>query len=941
MIEKFKKLKPSRLIVVGCFVATFFSSNSQCFAFQAPDRPARISGRNPPARLSIEKLLEIQPLIDGKPLPNFPLPPVSSGYPPIPSSATNPSFASGIPGTSPRMPPALDHSESAELSRLLMDKSFGGVAADSSELRTVPGRLTAAGLSATGLRGRNSSQLGSSHPNEKNILDSEKDSQFEALNPLRSSPAMSRQNTSWDNLSVGSEARTVGFSTDTASGDRRQNAAAIPSYPSNPTLRSQVDSSQSRQSVASPNAAKIGLYSTQRLESGVASSHQIKTSETANDPGRQVSQLRAPVPSAMNRSLTQAITSPNLSQDLGDSLEDVGSFHGGVVESKNTVTTEVLESLKESHDSELQSGRPMVSHSVSSSSREVDLKSGSNVIESDKMLAVEGRMVSEASQVSMLEDVPTYQPYRSDESTNPSLNSTALVQLESAFDTLVNRDANSEHGVAYGLFDFAAMRSEIRKMHQAEGPSSELQLIEAAYLNQRQEYDRALSAIGSIDPSELGPDQAFELSLQQAYVGVGAGQISLVQTALRDMGLLDRSIGSKAFLASVEAYFLAKIELLQNNPDYVRAANLTQQSMKSIRIAIAPEADAPLTSLQKQHLAFILADDHCMMGKCVALGPYENQQEASAKWYQSSLQIISKLVDKGKAHSMLKLHCLEQQTKTFCLLNQAKSLPVMVNHYATIQRQLKGQLPPEEEALMKSQLADLLGVCGMSAFQGQDFVAADRYASDAIVHYQSLQNERALTQWESYCQSTCHWLKGAVALTQQDLALANANFDRYLQTVPASPSLRMEAEQAEQGERMAVASVAFWNVGRKQQAIELNRMAVTQIQIAIEQGLADMQRMDQPLQNLAQMEALTGTTSDSPVNGRPVLPVSASGTPPMVPFGRTGEINALPATGNSSAAAMIPGQQPAVRSLDLVPGTSTGSTSGSGAPRTNETDIQK
>jgi len=151
----------------------------------------------------------------------------------------------------------------------------------------------------------------------------------------------------------------------------------------------------------------------------------------------------------------------------------------------------------------------------------------------------------------------------------------------------------------------------------------------------------------------------------------------------------------------------------------------------------------------------------------------------------------------------------------------------------------------------------------------------------------------------------------------------------------------MEAEQAEQGERMAVASVAFWNVGRKQQAIELNRMAVTQIQIAIEQGLADMQRMDQPLQNLAQMEALTGTTSDSPVNGRPVLPVSASGTPPMVPFGRTGEINALPATGNSSAAAMIPGQQPAVRSLDLVPGTSTGSTSGSGAPRTNETEIQK
>lgn len=872
MIEKYKKLKPSRLVVIGCFVSTILPSAGLSQAFQGQNSSSNVPTRSIPARLSIETLLEIQPLIEGNRLPNFPLPPAAEENSPfgadslrpgqMPAPLLNPSvvrsaFDNPVPNPVGMAPSTtstrsldtnfdvnlgssqassypgqnVEYTESEKLTRLLMDPSFGGVASTSS--------------------GGRASTSGSPIAQQTGHYQSDSSSNFQGTS---------------------------------------DGASASPAAVSSPSLgaldplrgRRSLPRTSTTQTVHPPAEYPVGGRRTIESSTNNQSSELMRSPSQPSRLAGQGRKLDVPAPTTMNRSLTQAITSPNLSDDLGDSLEGTGTFISSA-DTNNTISPDVLESLKANHESRPQvaSFEVSVTNAEVNRSFEIDLESGSDRESNIDMVAIEGLQVSHSAEVGVSPKVPTYQPYQTDEQTEVASNSKSIVQLENAFDALINRNPETDSNCGYALFDFETMRSKIRQLHQAEGPSTQLQLIEAAYLNQRREFDRALQSIGSIDTSDLLASQSIELAIEQAYAGVGVGKSSLVQDSIEQLGQLDDLGQNKAFMASVVSYFRAQTELLQDQPDFVKAASYAQQSMESIRTASEVESSSPLTSIEKQHLAFILADCHCIMGKSVALGPYENQQEASERWYQSSMQIVSKLISKGKAHPMLKLHCIEHQTRTYCLTDQVKSLPVMVNHYATIQRQMKGQLEPEEESMLQSQLAQLLSSCGMAALQSQEFKAAGRYGYDAINLFESLQGDKALTTWESYCQSKCHWLLGADALWQQDQASAIVSFDRFLETIPASPSLRMEAEQAEQGERMAVASVAYWNSGRKQQAIELNRTAVTQIQIAVEQGMATAQRMDQPLQNLAQMEAAMGT---SPTGGTPTMPVSARTSPPMVSY---------------------------------------------------------
>jgi hypothetical protein len=107
-----------------------------------------------------------------------------------------------------------------------------------------------------------------------------------------------------------------------------------------------------------------------------------------------------------------------------------------------------------------------------------------------------------------------------------------------------------------------------------------------------------------------------------------------------------------------------------------------------------------------------------------------------------------------------------------------------------------------------------------------------------------------------------YWLQGALQLQAGQRATGMAAFDRSLALCPESTPWTGAAE-LEQGERLAIMAVAYWEHDRSR-ALAVGQQAVAMVENAVAAGLAHPERLEIPTANLYEMTQLVAAAGQLP-----------------------------------------------------------------------------
>lgn len=373
-------------------------------------------------------------------------------------------------------------------------------------------------------------------------------------------------------------------------------------------------------------------------------------------------------------------------------------------------------------------------------------------------------------------------------------------------------------------------------------------------------YARVLCAVGRTDDAVVAIQKAIQLDGQNSQYRVTYAQI------LDQLGDTTESINqAKAAVEQSEKrpHIKARAQCLLGDllnaaptPDMAKALEYHTAAIKTAEPLLGNRHPA-IRKIAKE----VMIDAHLGAASDIAWGSWSNKGKAVTRWTELAAAFAEEFIanDGGTEEHRFRV--------------AARALAAYVGAV--------GELDPTEWAEESTRVGDLLiqqaadptvrqqlaWETGMAAFNAVQVYQA-RGDQDASLKYGEiaaayLEAGRLASEPEqSYLLGRLHFRLGTIhALAKNDHVTAVTCYDHardlFNQPVPNQPAV----ETGQQGEAYVSMGVSYWEVGRKDEAVNLTEQGVEMVKQAVEAGAMPQSSLVVPYENLANMQRYEGQTN--------------------------------------------------------------------------------
>ncbi len=578
-----------------------------------------------------------------------------------------------------------------------------------------------------------------------------------------------------------------------------------------------------------------------------------------------------------DRPLSQVITSPNLPMQSGFHPDDFDETVAQNADRNNRLSEEKFEQLRQQFSSgatqnnnsevaptsfNLEETGPIVHHSTGANSRRTypnDLRANPapRKLESPTTGPAAESNPPAAEMASNRPDGESQPPLKLGARGLPH---NLIRPTSKQFQELRPTPLTQIPGTATKLLDFPAYRSQLLQSPAEDRDSVMTRLAEANYWNQRGGYEQAAGLLDELQTASLDDSQRWEVAFQTAQAAIGLRHPLLFRQAfetVQDLWPVDHQQETPSQLELIYYdYFAGYNGLLQPEPNYLAAADSFQSALRRIaeRISTAP-------AWSQQRMMWIMVDCQSRLGQCVAFGPYRHSAASADQWFQEARHYVEKLVDSGRADSLLRLVVVQRQIECYAQTGRFREIPPLLNYMTTWEHQLFANDQREESRWVHQLVTEQLLQSGLHALNHEQWNSAHAWGKQAASRLEARRNQRDWRPVEQQHLATAYWLQGAVYFQTGNGKASQPLFDAAV-AAWSNPTDDILRDPLGHGERLAIMAVAYWQQKREQVAVTLGQEAVTTIQEAIDRGTATADRLDIPAANLYEMMA------NAPANAR-------------------------------------------------------------------------
>ncbi len=542
---------------------------------------------------------------------------------------------------------------------------------------------------------------------------------------------------------------------------------------------------------------------------------------------RRSGQNRTPTTSSspLNRSLSEAITSPNLPIQMGFHADELDANEANASERSQSPIRNRLNPADFEALVQQQSQPGLQRNNGTAPNQPAGFSSPGNAANDEPTVPVPNRLKTVARETrSLVNDRPT---------------APETIQL--------NRDVEAR------LFEFEKLRQRFNSSFSDDHtPVADSEWsAEVNYRIWRGEYGPAHALIAALNTGEnLGSDR-WEVAWLTAEAAIGLHDPTLLADADRQMRQLRSSTDAAPATQGLESIYMdyvsAHRSLLKADPDYIAAVASLRRVLEQIATNV-PEA----TPWARQRLSWILLQSQLEMARCIALGPYRSAPTSADEWFKQANTTAEQMIQAQIAVPLVRLAVVRTQIECYADTGRFREIPPLANYLATWEHQLQGQGHSDDALWIGQETTAILLHCGLLAYNHQQMELATNWVQQVVPRLERLVQQSPAGNSSSDV-AAAYWLEGAIHMHGGNSVPAVRSFELALQYWPLELEQRPTFRGLEWGDRLAIMAVAYWNQDKSQRALQLNQDAVMLIQTAIDAGLAAPERLDTPLANLAVM----------------------------------------------------------------------------------------
>lgn len=415
--------------------------------------------------------------------------------------------------------------------------------------------------------------------------------------------------------------------------------------------------------------------------------------------------------------------------------------------------------------------------------------------------------------------------------------------------------------VNYRLFDFVELRRQA--VNAGLGPevattSERLSAVE--YHLWRSDYLPAAQLLDAMAVDSLSGQDRWEaawLNLQLALGQQDARRLARVSQEMQELWPDATTAVSTTGLETIYRHYLAaQTAMLQAEPDYVTAVESLQMTLGAIA-----ENMSQGSAWARQRMGWILVQAQLDMARCIGLGPYQAAAASSSQWFQQANRSVEQLIQTQQSHELLRVVVVRRQLEVYAELGRFREMPPLLNYLQTSEFQLQRLELSEERQWLRDTTSAAVLRAGLLAYNYQQLAWASTWVEQVLPRLEQRDTTRPLVAQQRNL-AMAYWLQGALQLQAGQRSAAMASFDRSLALCPESTPWTGAAE-LEQGERLAIMAVAYWEHDRSR-ALAVGQRAVAMVENAVAAGLARPERLEIPTANLYEMTQVVAASGETP-----------------------------------------------------------------------------
>jgi tetratricopeptide (TPR) repeat protein len=349
----------------------------------------------------------------------------------------------------------------------------------------------------------------------------------------------------------------------------------------------------------------------------------------------------------------------------------------------------------------------------------------------------------------------------------------------------------------------------------------------------------------------ISPDDSWT-TLKHAEVLMALGRTAEAR------GLVDglaRKPTASPLLAAQSGRLLGRIEMANEKPDYEKAVDLFTESIRKATPLLTNRSES-IQALARE----VVLDDYLGTAMAIAAGAWQQKNRVIPKWIARAAQVIDDLPEDHPERDRLELTlCREALAVSAGATDSIEPLP-WVKRLLEVRERMGGEV---SDPWRRRQIDWEVG-------QGlANALAASRKRGDAddmldnctltAAYLERGAEHRELTAEEQWQLGDLHFCIGILhSLQRGDHATAVTWFDKAVPLWTKNPRLETEGRLGQAGESFVSMAISYWQVERREDAIELSRKGVDLMVEAVDREELEERTLSVAYGNLSTMYAEQG-----------------------------------------------------------------------------------
>ena len=255
----------------------------------------------------------------------------------------------------------------------------------------------------------------------------------------------------------------------------------------------------------------------------------------------------------------------------------------------------------------------------------------------------------------------------------------------------------------------------------------------------------------------------------------------------------------------------------------------------------------------------ILVEAHIAVAQDIALGNFQKKSDVVPKWLTRAAQLGDDFIENDHGDETIRLRVYRSTLAIYAIMDEEFNAAIATEEALKEGKRLIASVDDKVyQSLIERELSEVLLHASKVEYSRGRPKTAMNFASNSVALLHSQASERQPSLFDEVMEGQLYFLMGSLyALTREDHQEAVSWYEK------AAPSFTHEnlpnlVDASQFGDLFVSMGVSYWQVGKKEKAVELTQAGAELIQQAVQVGALELDALAVPYGNLASMHKQLG-----------------------------------------------------------------------------------